>query len=251
MAELAPNDGEAPVVLAVIAMIFWKARFPDWRARDLVDPIFMMAVLGWVLGLKLDRFWQDWGMPAALVWLALQLQQQFERFVDFDSVKRFAIVMALAAAVYLAMAGDQHGRWTWNATKKFLTPDDPDLVGWLPEDNGIIYSADMAVFFETFYKNPNAPWRYALGFESALMRPDDLAVVRKVQWNYSDLHFYGPWLQKMRPQDRLILTPDVLPANSRDRAMAIIPELEWHHAANDWWIGRPRRTPSGLGKGRK
>jgi hypothetical protein len=243
VAELKPTDGNAPMVLAVIAMLLWRARDPDWRAQTLMDPIFIMALLGWVLGLKVSRFWWDWGMPATLLWLALQLQEQMERYLPFDSLRRLFIVFGLALGVFLGMSSDREGRWTWNVSKQYLTQNDADLKGWLPENGGIIYSADMVVFYDTFFKNPTAPWRYALGYESAMMRPDDLAVARNVQWNFGDLRAYEPWVKKMRPQDRLIITPSWLPTSGPARTVAAIPQLEWRQAANGWWIGRlPRKT---------
>ena len=125
-------------------------------------------------------------------------------------------------------------------TKQYLAQNDPALQGWLPESGGIIYSVDMTVFNDLFFKNPTAPWRYVLGFESALMLPEDLAVVREVAWNYGDLRGYDPWLKKIRPQDRLIIPESWLPTTGLTRG-GNIAELEWHRAANGWWIGRLRR----------
>jgi hypothetical protein len=236
--ELMPTDGEGAMALAVIAMLLWRARDPDWKARDLAEPIFMMGLLGWLLGLKVGRFWWDWGLPATLLWLALELEKQFERYAGFDSGKRLLVTLGLAAGVFLGMTSDRGSRWTWNAAKQYLTQNDPVLAGWLPESGGIIYSVDMTVFNDTFFKNPAAPWRYVLGFESALMRPEDLAVARKVQWNFGDLRAYEPWVKKMRRQDRLIIPASWLPTSGPARTVASIPELEWFHAPNDWWIGR-------------
>jgi hypothetical protein len=243
VAELKPMDGNGLMVLAVIAMLLWRARDPEWKARELGGPIFIMGLLGWLLGLKVSRFWLDWGLPAILIWLALELQEQCQHSVAFDSGKRLLMTLGLAMGVFLGMSSDRDGRWTWNLSKQYLTPDNPGLKGWLPESGGIIYSVDMTVFFETFYKNPTAPWRYVLGFESALMRPEDLAVARNVQWNFGDLRAYGPWVKKMRRQDRLIIPASWLPTIGPARTVASIPELEWLHAPNDWWIGRlPRKT---------
>jgi hypothetical protein len=241
--EFRPTDGDLPVVLAVTAMLLWRARDPDWKARDLADPIFMMGLLGWLLGLKMARFWLDWGLPATLLWLALQFQKQFEHCVAFNSGKRLLVTLGLAAGVFLGTTSDRGGRWTWNFSEQHLTQDNPGLTGWLPESGGIIYSVDMTVFYDTFFKNPTAPWRYVLGFEPALMRPEDLAVMRRVQWNFGDLRAYEPWVKKMRRQDRLIIPASSLPANGPARTVASIPELEWLLAPNDWWIGRlPQKT---------
>jgi hypothetical protein len=246
--ELRPTDGNVPFVLAIIAMLIWRARSPDWKPRELVNPIFMMGVLGWLLGLQVGRFWWDWGLPAFLIWLALEFQKQFENYAGFDSPSRLPITLGLALGVFLGIGSDRDDRWTSNLTKQYLTQDNADLEGWLPEKGGIIYSVDMTVFndtfFNTFFKNPTAPWRYVMGFESAVMLPDDLAVAHNVAWHFGDLRAYDPWIKKMRPQDRLIITASWLPTSGLTRG-ANIPELEWHHAPNDWWIGRlPRKAPS-------
>ncbi len=240
--ELRPADGSVSFVLAVIAMLLWRSRSSDWKPRDLVNPIFMMGVTGWLLGLQVGRFWWDWGLPAMLIWLVLELQKQFDNYVGFTSWNRLFVTLGLALGVFLGIGSDRDDRWTSNLTKQYLTQDNPDLAGWLPESGGIIYSVDMTVFNDTFFKNPNAPWRYVMGFESALMLPEDLAVAHNVAWNFGDLRAYDPWVKKMRVQDRLIITASWLPTSGLTRG-ANIPELEWHHAANDWWIGRLPRNP--------
>jgi hypothetical protein len=240
--ELQPSKGDAAFVLAVMAMLFWRARSPDWKARNLLEPVFVMGVLGWVLGLKVGRFWWDWGMPALVIWLARELEKQLQNLAPFDSWNRLGVTAALALGAFLGMSSDRDGRWTANLTKQYLAQDDPALAGWLPESGGIIYSVDMTVFNDLFFKNPTASWRYVMGFESALMQPEDLAVARKVAWNYGDLRGYDPWVKKMRPQDRLIITESWLPTTGLTRG-GNIAELEWHRAANGWWIGRLPRKP--------
>ena len=232
--ELLPTGGDPTMVLAVIGMLLWRARSPGWNARQLLNPIFMMAVVGWLLGLKMYRFWDDWGLPATTLWLALELQKQFENYLPFDSGRRLLLSTGLGLGLFLASTSDINGRYTWNLTNEYITQDDPELAGWLPEKGGILYNADMGVFFQTFFKNPTAPWRYVLGFEPALMQPDDLQVYRKIQWNYGDQRAYEPWLRKMQPQDRMLLHgPKVLGG-----APPNVPDLEWHHAVSDLWLGR-------------
>jgi hypothetical protein len=83
-----------------------------------------------------------------------------------------------------------------------------------------------------FFKTPTADWRYVLGFEPGLMRPDDLEVLRKIQWNHgAAFAAYEPWVKKMRPADRMIIRASG--GNPPD-----ISELEWHYAATGLWIGR-------------
>ncbi|HSU52617.1 MAG TPA: hypothetical protein VLT36_01000, partial [Candidatus Dormibacteraeota bacterium] len=236
--ELLPSGGDAVMVLGVAAVILWRSRAPGWKPRDLLNPFFMMGVVGWVLGLKMYRFWDDWGLPSIAVWLALELQKQFEMLLALDSFKRLLLALGLCGSLFLGFTSDISSRYTWNLTNEYLTQDNPELAGWLPDKGGILYSADMEVFFQTFYKNPTAPWRYILGFEPALMRPEDLAVLRKVQWNYGDVRAYEPWVKQMRPEDRLVVRASKL----RTGAQPNIPQLEWYYAVSDLWIGRLPRS---------
>jgi hypothetical protein len=233
--ELYPSDGECLVVLAVVAMIAWRARSPGWKARDLVEPVFMMGIIGWVLGLSTGRFWMDWGMPAILLWLALEFQKQFELHLGFATAGRLLIAAGLALSLCLAATADQGARWTRNLSRQYLSAANPPLVSWLPGKDGILYSADMDVFYETFFKNPKAPWRYILGFEPALMLPEDLEVMHRVLWNGGDARAYEPWVKKMRPNDRLVVRASWL----KTPGPPSIPELEWGHTPGNLWIGRP------------
>jgi hypothetical protein len=223
------------MVFAVIAMLLWRSRSPNWTARDLLNPIFMMAVIGWLLGLKMFRFWDDWGLPATVLWLAFELQKQLEIILPLDSWRRLLLTSGLGAGLFFSTTSDINNRYTWNLTNDYLDANNPALSGWLPDKGGILYSADMSVFFETFFKNPNASWRYILGFEPALMPPDDLAVLRRIQWNYGDLRAYEPWANKLRPEDRLVVRASRLGA----RGAPNLPQLEWNYAASDLWVGRP------------
>ncbi len=227
--ELHPGDGATAAVLAVAALLLWRAFVFGWSVRVWLNPIFMMMALGWLLGLKMQRFWWDFGTPAFIVWVALELQAHFERQTIFDSARRLGITLVLAAGVYLAFTSDRDGRWTENLTTEYFSPDNPDAAGWLPGKGGIIYNSDMDVFFETFFKNPTADWKYILGFESGWMRPDDLEVLRKVQWNFDDPRAFEPWVHEMRPQDRMII---------RGGGQPQIPELQWHYVGSGLWVGR-------------
>jgi hypothetical protein len=229
--ELHPSDGAAPAVLAVAALLLWRAVSLGWNPRKLLNPIFMMMALGWLLGLKMQRFWWDYGTPAFIIWVAMELQEHFEKGLVFDSAQRLFLSLAIAAGAYLGFTSDRDGRWTQNLTTQFLQANDPRLAGWMPEPGGIIYNSDMDVFFETFYANPTADWKYILGFESGWMRPEDLEVLRKSQWNFGDARAFEPWVQEMRPQDRMII-------HAAGSGRPNIPELEWNYAATEIWIGR-------------
>jgi len=238
--EMFPSDGESAAVLAVVALVLCRKIFLGWNPRTLLNPVFMMMVLGWLLGLKIRRFWWDFGTPAFIVWVALELQEHFENHLSFDSLRRLLVTIGIAAGVFLGFTGDRESRWTANLTTEYVTPETPGIEGWLPGAGGIFYNSDMDTFFETFFKNPTADWRYILGFESGLMRPENLETLRKIQWNRGTAFTaYEPWVKQMRPVDRMII-----------RASGVggppdVPELEWHYAASGLWIGRlPQTTNS-------
>jgi hypothetical protein len=233
--ELHPSDGSVQAIFAVVFLLLWRAVSTGWDRRAVANPIFAMMAIGWVLGLKMQRFWWDYGTPAFIIWVAMEFQEHLEKHLDFDSAKRLFATVGIAAAVYMGFTSDLQSRWTQNQTTGFLTQDDQSLSGWLPDPGGIIYNSDMDVFFDTFYKNPTADWKYILGFESGWMRPEDLTVLRNYQLKYGDASALEPWVKKMRPQDRMIIHA---PGTSRPN----LPELQWNYAVTELWIGRLPRA---------
>src|ERR1019366_9367145 len=115
----------------------------------------------------------------------------------------------LAAITFLVITNDIGSRWTYNLTQQYLTTaEHSELNGWMPDQGGILYSADMAIFYQTFFKNPNADWRYILGYEPGFMPDEDFQVYHKVLWNFGDAKAYEPWVDKVRLQDRLVIHGD-------------------------------------------
>jgi hypothetical protein len=235
--EWLPSDGAVPAVLAVGALLLWRKASGGWDTRTVLNPMFMMMAIGWLLGLHTRRFWWDFGAPAFIAWVALELQEHFERDSVFDSFTRLVITLAIAGGAYMGFTSDRDSRWTENLSTDFISPATPGLADWLPGPGGIIYNSDMDVFYETFFKNPTADWKYILGFEPGLMRPEDLAVYRKFQLNFGDARALEPWADEMRPQDRMFISA---PASSRPN----LPQLQWNYAATELWIGRLPRPES-------
>jgi hypothetical protein len=120
----------------------------------------------------------------------------------------------------------------------YLYADNPEVAGWLPDAGGVLYNAGMLDFYQTFFANPNGDWRYILGFEPNLMPPADLEIYRALQWNRYDLRGFAPWVEKMRPADRLLI-------RSSSATPPSIPELDWHYAATSAWLGRLPRPGQG------
>ncbi len=229
--EFQPSAGELWSV-AILGGLVILRQLAGLKARPLTsNPAFWLACICWVLGFKAARFTDDWGLPALMVLITCDLQLLLEARFAADSFKRLALTGGLAAATFLAITNDGGSRWTYNLTLQYLTADNPDLNGWLPEKGGILYSSDMTVFYQTFFKNPNADWRYILGYEPGFMPDEDFSVYHKIMWNFGDAKAYEPWVDKMRPQDRLVIRGGRgSPPN--------IPQLEWEYGVSGIWIGR-------------
>ncbi|MBN1526157.1 MAG: hypothetical protein JW919_01030 [Candidatus Omnitrophica bacterium] len=234
VAEFQAFTGDTITLVALFGMLGWRAMRGAWDKKAVDNPVFILIVAGWALGFVAKRFWFDWAMPAMAVWMACEFQDAFEKMSGYMSWRRLTLSITLTAVFWLAMTTDINGRWTQNLTAEYLCADDPKQAGWLPEKGGIVYSDDMTIFYDTFFKNPKADWRYILGFEPALMPPEDLAIFRKIQWNYGAYEAFGPWVSKMKPEDRLVLR------RSWGAAPAI-PGLEWHYAASGIWVGRLKK----------
>ena len=229
-------DGDALVVLAVLGMLGYRQIQRSQGNKTMDNPVFILAVLGWILGFYARRFWLDWGIPATCVWIAHELQDAFDKKIDFLSWRRFLLTVTVATTLFFITTNDFDSRWTSHLPKGYLSMDIAEERSWLPEEGGIIYSDDMTIFYDTFFKNPQAPWRYMLGFEPAMMPPKDLAIYRRIQWNLGALELFEPWVKKMKPEDRLIVR----------HGKTISPTLlglQWRHITRGIWIGRLPKNP--------
>lgn len=232
--EFQPSSGDVLMILVVLGMLGWRALRGRWERKRVDNPVFILAVSGWILGLYTQRFYSDWGFPATLVWIAQEFQEWLETKINYYSWKRIILTVVAVITLFFISTSDLGDRWTGNLMIEYLSLDNPHQAPWLPEPGGIFYSSDMLLFYQTFYKNPTAPWRYILGFEPTMMPQDDLAIFRKIQRDYNNAEAYQPWVKKMKPQDRLVVRGN--PGFTPD-----IPELEWYYAAKGIWIGRLTR----------
>jgi len=92
----------------------------------------------------------------------------------------------------------------------------------------------MRLFYELFYSRPRAPWRYIVGYEPALMPPEDLATFRRLLAVRTPASF-EPWVRKMRPQDRLII--------QSTQGEPRIEGLVWTQVSATVWSGRVPGSP--------
>ena len=236
--ELQPFGGDV-LAVAILGGLLVLRQLAKLNAIPLAkNPAFWLVCFGWVLAFKIGRFWEDWGWPALMVLMTCDLQLLLQARVAADSFKRLGLAFGLAIATFLVITNDAGSRWTYNLTQQYLTTAEHpgELNGWMPEKGGILYSADMTLFYQTFFKNPHGDWRYMLGFEPTWMPAEDFAVYHKVLWNFGDAKAYDPWVEKMRPEDRLVI-------RGGRGAPPGIPQLEWNYGVSGIWIGRlPRKN---------
>jgi hypothetical protein len=235
--ELQPFNGEILAVLLVGALVALRAALRNDLPRLTKNPAFWLMCGCWILSFRVSRFWEDWGWPALMVWFVTEMDFLLAAKIAQDSLRRLLLVLILAVAAFFAVTSDLNGRYTKNLTWQFLSEaDHPELAGWMPDKGGILYSADMGVFYQTFFKNPQGDWRYMLAYEPALMPADDFKTYHAIIWNFGDAKAYEPWVAKMKPADRLVIRGEKGgPPN--------IPQLEWNYGVTGIWIGRPLRAP--------
>jgi hypothetical protein len=231
VSEFQPFDGFPLLVVAALALMYVRWSRGEWR-RELVDnPVFILAVGGYLLGYVASRFWTDWGFPALGVWMALQLQEIIRKSSAPTSLSRVLVTTGAALSFFLVGTNDFHGRYSESPAAERLSLKNPEHARWLPAPGGILYSHSMNVFYRTFFENPNAPWRYQLGFEPTMMPEADLEVYRQYFSTDGAPFVFKPWIAKMKPGDRLVLF------HASDTAPTL-PELRWYHATRNLWIGR-------------
>lgn len=235
--EFQPTLGILAVIL-VLPLLVWKhQRGEDFWQTHGRNPAFWLMIIGWILGFSNGRFWIDWGTVAFLAWVATTLAPDFRKLGDARPIRRLLVGGLLASGLYLSWSADTESRWSNNYFTDALSLKDPGHAGCLPDPGGILYSDNMLVFYLTFYENPNGPWRYILGYEAALMPPEDLRILREIQFYEGKLDYlYKPWIDKFTPADRLVLLRD-------PNAKPDIKGLEWKYAAYKTWVGRlPRQS---------
>jgi hypothetical protein len=227
--EFQPFGGEIIMVIVVMAVLGWRAICKEWNVQAIMTPMFILALISWTLGFLVARVWTDWGVPALLVWMTFEFEEYLKKSMDSLSFKRVWLAAAVACVLFLSISSDNKSRWTQNIPIQYLSLDNPKHKEWLPEKGGIFYNTDMDIFYQTFYANPNADWRYILGFEPSMMPKEDLVVFRNIRFQRGSFQAHEPWVKKMRPEDRLVLTCSSFPQ---------IKELQWYQAIPDTWIGR-------------
>lgn len=237
--EFGPSSGCVEyLALAGLVLVFHRMLTGAWVRQGVEPAVLVLAGLGWLAGLLVFRFWNEWGLAAALFWIALQIEDILVVLApNAAGRRRLALAAGLAVALLLAGAGDYGARWSDGRAVKpraagvpaAIIPGQGDSANWMPGPGGILYNSEMSVFNSLFFRNPQAQWKYAYGFEAGIMTPENLAVLRDVQSRRGVWAAYQPWIDRLRVSDRIaivsILKPD-------------IPALEWLELEPQLWIGR-------------
>lgn len=219
--------GQSPLPL-LIALAAGAAA--AWRSRSLRlfrEPLLLLGLLASGLGyFKVWRFYLDFGFPALALWMAWALDD----LLDGAPGRAW---QALAACALLAAATlpDRGGRWSVDGARGGLDARVPAQAALLPDPGGVLYANSMFTFYQTFFLNPAGDWRYVLGYEPGMMRPEDRAIYDAFFRPGNLAQIVAPWVARMTPRDRMILdaSPDGPPP---------VPALRWTWAGLRRWSGR-------------
>jgi len=230
VSEFQPFAGYPVFPVLAAALFLWRRTGGRWRRETFDSPVFFLACAGYALGFYSGRFWYDWGMPAFCLWMALEFQELSRSVTGRCGRLRLLISLAAGIALFLVATDNRDHRFDVMAGKR-LSMGDPDHLPWLPGEGGTVYSSHMAVFYRTFFENPRGPWRYALGFEPAMMTEGNLEIYREILRSGGDPSSFRPWVEAMGPPDRIILWH---PFDSAPD----IPGLRWHRPTGELWAGK-------------
>jgi hypothetical protein len=235
--ELRPQSGSPVLLIALLLLVGWRALRGRLSRADLDAPVLWLVGVCWVLGWVSLRFWSDWGIPAVLVFAALQIQDLLVDRVPDKGLSRLVHTAAACGICALALSANVDGRFM-PAHRRYLALFNPAARDALPDPGGILYSDSMSIFFQGLYRLPKAPWRYLLGFEPALMPPADLALYRAMTDRRNRVpEMYEQWVRRMRPGDRMILETTGL------RDPPPVAGLEWRFYPPVYWSGRLPQRP--------
>ena len=214
-------------IFAIIALSIYKKKL---TVKDLTsDPAFIMILLSWLLGIMVIRFWVDWGRIALLFWLSYRFKDLIDSSETLKEPRvKYSLFLFVVCAVFFITTNDGGGRFSKNVFDQPIDFSEERLAGWAPESGGIVYSDSMSVFYKHFYEYPTAPWKYILGFESAIMPDEDRKVLRQIGYNFRLPDEFLPWINKMTKADRLITIGSV----------GDFPQLESIRGARNYWIYR-------------
>lgn len=231
VSELAPKMQSSLFFLPMILFLLWRKSGGREIQSRIKNPMFILILLSWVLSMKINRFWVDFGVPAYFVWLYEEIEDLFERDLNIDllSIKRIGITFLVCIPLWFVIAGDFNGRWSRSIYTKAPDMAETDKREWLPDEGGIFYNTSMGLFYKTFYANPSAPWKYFLGPEAAAMPEENLDIYHQIVLSLGAKEKLQLIVNKMTPKDRFVVEKGQEPD---------IEGLDWFEIKPGIWSGR-------------
>lgn len=237
-----PPDIKLALLFLVFVFIFLRVSksFKSlWK-----NPFLILVLITWVLGQWVSRFWLDWGVPSLLIVLIVQTDQWISLYLDNNKkgfLSYISISLIFLASFVCVVGSDKNRRWSKTGSHPFLSHDNPIPSQWLPGENGIFYNDMTSGFMFSFYKYPTGRWKYVLGFEAAMMTPEDREIFYKIRQSPHPNH-YQLWVNQMKQEDRLLLMDYVLPGSKTIAPALPLANIEWYEAPGFTWVGRLKRN---------
>jgi hypothetical protein len=232
--EFQPSSGSLPFLVSaslVLVAVGWGRSAAEWKR----DPLLWMAALGWTFGLGSQRFWFDWGMPAAMVTLALAIEQWLVERRPLSRPGTLAATVLLAVGFTLTASADHNRRWSNEMWRLYAPLYAPQNRSWLPGRGGVLYNTDMNIFYLGIYLNPRLDYRFQVGFEPTLLPDRELKLLREIQRRGVTDDVLRPWVARLRPIDRIAVL--------RNGPPPAYTTLEWFAPMPGVWLGRiPNRS---------
>jgi hypothetical protein len=230
VSELQPSGG--PVLgLFVVALVLVAKSLRGANPRtEIVQVDFCLMLVAWMMGLFVVRFWTEWGLPAMAVWMSRQIRDGLELKLSglsrhWETIGLFGLASGI---LYLGLTANIGGRYTQALKNPLLMAPIEDFASELPEDGGVLYSANMGTFYAIYHRMPHVKFRFSTAMEPGIMPPEDLNVLRAIQ-STGLLRDYQPWFEKMTSKDRIVLNAPAKPE---------WPEMEFKQFYGGGWIGR-------------
>jgi hypothetical protein len=227
-----------PSIEALVAVLLLLRVVRGRPVRAVVDtPVGWLAALGWLLGFVAGRFWFDFGMVALIHFVAREIGEALS--TPAGGARRVGLAAVASAAFLLVIGADTNDRWARPQDLKWAVLFQPANPRALPEPGGILFADSMDFFFQGFYRQPRAPWRYAVGFEQSLMPPEDREIFRELMARrpLRPAQVFEPWIRRMRPQDRLLLE------TTGPQDPPPLSGLEWTFVPPTFWSGGKAGAP--------
>jgi len=206
VSELQPFTGASNYVAVAALALLLVAALPELRTLSLRHAGVATVATGWVLGFSASRFWTDIGLPALIAMVALILDRVLSTRLAVRSGGRALVVLGLAAALFWSISANHGRRWESSPLPPLasIAAAPGGEEAWLPGEGGIVYTPDQRVFYAMYLLWPDGGWNYALGLERAVMRRADLEVLLAFL-ETGAWAALQPWVDRMRPEDRMIL----------------------------------------------